>query len=428
MSAAKILVLLGTVLALGAACRRQVRPAPANVTPDGAPATGPTWSRDIAPLLARHCGGCHGDGDTPAVAPPALGGYSEARRAAAVSLRAIRRRMMPPFGADDTGLCGTWSDAAWLTDDEIAAFGSWVERGAPHGFGPPARATAKAAASAPTVPLDPGVTFAPGLGERAARCFLVAPPPALAPGALLTGVAVASEPRAAVRQANLYALTDAPSVARARARDAADDEPGWACGGAIFEGGGGFGELVASWSRNTPAQRSADGTGVPLRARGYLAQLRYDLIASPPGTPVQARFLVTTGSPDPARAARLVAVRPAPFTLPPSQAQVAVSATWTADRPSTFRGLAPGMNALGRTLDVQVTRAGQPRCLAHFGHWNSYDRQLFHAAAPTALAPGDTVTLTCTFATTSRSADTKMGEAPDDEQCLAHLYLIDARP
>jgi len=427
-----MLALLFTVPAVVGACDGRGRPARQDVAPklprDGA-ADGehdvPTWSRDIAPLLARRCGGCHGDGRLAAVAPPALGGYREARQAAAPSLRAIRRRMMPPFGADDTGLCGTWNDAAWLTDDEIAAFGAWVEHGTPHGFGPPARAPDQPPLVATAV-LDPGVTFTPGLGDRAARCFLVTAPAGLAPGALLAGLTVDSQPRAAVQQANMYTLANRGAVARARARDAADHQPGWRCGGA--SPGDGSATLVASWSRNTPAQRSPDGTGVPLRAPGYVLQLRYDLIASPPGTPVQARVMLTTGSPGPARAARLQELRSAPFTLSPDQPQARVSATWTVDRPTTFRGLVPGMNTLGRTLDLQVTQAGQRRCLAHFGHWNPYDRQLFHSAAPVTLARGDTVTLTCTFATTSRSADTQMGEAPDDEQCLAHLYLLDAPP
>ena len=404
-------------LAWTAGCHHRTEDRPA------APAT-PTWTHDIAPLLARRCGACHGDGQTPAVAPPALGGYREARQAAAQSLRAIRRRMMPPFGADDTGLCGTWSDAAWLTDDEIAAFGAWVEHGMPHGFGPPSRPSAEPAPLAATVTaLGTGPAFTPGLGERAYRCFLL-PAPAVA-GSLLTGVTVSSAPRAAVRQANLYPLADARAVAHARAQDAADEEPGWACAGAPA---GAQLDLIASWSRNTPLQRAPDETGVPLRAAAYVAQLRYDLIASPPGVLVNARFLLATASPAPGRAARLVPVRPAPFTLAPNQAQARVSASWAVDRATTFRGIVPRMNALGRTLDLQVDHGPQPRCLAHFGHWNPYDQQLFHTTGPVPLARGDKVTLTCTFATTSRTADTKMGEAPDEEQCLAHLYLVDAQP
>ena len=411
---------LAWLVATGAAgCRRAVdAPAP---TPSVGEAI-PTWSRDVAPLLIRRCGGCHGDGALPATAPPALGSYDEARRVAAPALRAVRRRMMPPFGPDDTGLCGTWLDAGWLTDAEIATFGAWVEHGTPRGDDARARVspTASAPPSVPPLTLDPRVAFAPGVGGQAYRCFVVQGPRSSAP--FLTGVTVTAEPAAAVRQATLYALDGAGAIRRANKLDAADAGPGWACYGAPnIEGA----RLVASWSRNTPAQPMPAGTGVPLAGvAAFVMQVRYDLIASAPGTPVSARFALTTS--EVARPARLVPVRATPFRLAPGVAQARVRVPWTSDRKTTLLGLVPRMHTLGRVLDLARTRAGQPlQCLAHFGHWDSYDQQLFRAVEPIALAPGDELTLTCEFTTTSRTDDVKMGEDPDDEQCLAHLYLVD---
>ena len=406
-------------------CARRVTAEPSRSnepTARDAGAATPTWTHDIAPLLARRCGGCHGDAATAPVAPPALATYDQARAAATTSLRAIRRRMMPPFGADDTGLCGTWNDAAWLTDAEVAAFGAWAERGMPRGEGEPAFPPVVAEDDAAPAIVDPGVAFAPGVGGRAYRCFLAPAPKA--PARLLAGITVVSEPRAAIRQADLYALATPAGIRQARALDATDREPGWPCFGAPAVTSA---TLVGSWSRNTPSQRSTDRAGLPLStARAFIAQVRYDLLASPPGVPVRARFLPAAAAPAVHRPARLVAVRPSPFALAPRRAQVGVSAAWTVDRASNFRGLIPGMHTLGRTLDLEVvSRAGTRRCLAHFGHWDIYDRQLFRAAAPVPLEPGDQVGLTCTYATSSRDADTKMGEAPDEEQCLAHLYLVD---
>ncbi|HEY4185099.1 MAG TPA: hypothetical protein VGP07_08520 [Polyangia bacterium] len=411
---------LAWLVATGAAgCRRAVD------TPAPTPSVGdaiPTWSRDVAPLLVRRCGGCHGDGVLPATAPPALGSYDEARRAAAAALRAVRRRMMPPFGPDDTGLCGSWLDASWLTDAEIATFDAWVEHGTPRGDDAraPASPIASAPPSAPPLTLDPRVAFAPGVGGRAYRCFVVEGP---RPSArFLTAVTVTAEPAAAVRQATLYALDGAGAVHRAHKLEAADAEPGWACYGAPRIVGA---RLVASWSRNTPGQPMPAGTGVPLDGvAAFVMQVRYDLIASAPGTPVSARFALTTG--ETAQPARLVPVRAAPFTLALGSAQARVRVSWTSDRKTTLLGLVPRMHTLGRVLDLARTRAGQQlQCLAHFGHWDIYDQQLFRAVEPIALAPGDELTLTCEFTTTSRAGDVKMGEDPDDEQCLAHLYLVD---
>jgi hypothetical protein len=332
--------------------------------------------------------------------------------------------MMPPFGADDTGLCGRWADAAWMTDAEIELFGAWVEGGAPRGderAAPPAREEAPRAPARPagTLTVDTGEAFAPGLGDRAVRCFLVSERRALSTS--IIGVAVAAEPAGAVRQAALYELTGAAANRRARALDAADAGPGWACYGAPDITGA---RLLADWSRNTPDQRLPDGTGMALdRASTLVVQLRYDLIASAPGIPVRARFVLATGSAS--RAARLVPLRSEPFSLPPGVTQARVRAAWTVPHPTTFLGVAPRMHTLGRVLDLVRARGGQRQCLAHFGHWDVYDQQLFRAAAPIDLAAGDELTLTCELDTTSRTDEVKMGEAPDDEQCLAHLYLVD---
>jgi Copper type II ascorbate-dependent monooxygenase, C-terminal domain len=392
----------------------------------GGGAIPPTWTRDVAPLIARRCGGCHGGDGHPARVPPALGSYEDARRSAGTVLLAIRRRMMPPFGADDTGLCGTWLDAPWLTDAEIATVGAWVEHGTPQG----APSTIRDAPDAPPhfeadrdhlVSVEAGAPFTPEVGERAYRCFVVEP--RLAKATAITGLTVSSEPAAAVRQAALYELSGRDAVRWARQLDAADPGPGWSCYGAPAIDGA---KLLASWSRNTPVQRLPAGTGVPLaREPPLVLQLRYDLIASAPGIPVRARMLLATG--EVAHPAHFVALRPASFALPPAETQARVRATWTADHAATLWGLVPRMHTLGRVLDLERTHAGSDRqCLAHFGHWDVYDQQLFRSAVPVALAPGDQVALTCELATTSRQAATKMGEAPDDEQCLAHLYLVDA--
>ena len=117
----------------------------------------------------------------------------------------------------------------------------------------------------------------------------------------------------------------------------------------------------------------------------------------------------------------------APFALAPGQTQARVRANWVADENVTLLGLVPRMNTLGRVLDLTRSRAGQRQCLAHFGHWSVYDQQLFRSRTPVALAAGDVVTLTCELNTTSRSGITTTGESPDEEHCVAHLYLVEAR-
>jgi hypothetical protein len=364
------------------------------------------------------------------MAPPSLGTYADARRSAGPSLSAVRRRMMPPFGPDDTGLCGTWLDSPWLSDAEIASWSAWVEGGMPRGapaepgttpVGPQPPA-GLAAESETLLTVGTRMPFVPGLGERAHRCFVVEPPSSR--DLAITGVTVQSEPGAAVRQAALYELGDRAAVKLARTLDAADPGPGWAC-----DGGPGVhdAKLLASWSRNTPLQRLPQATAVPLARDAVLVlQLRYDLVTSAPGVPVRASMLLATSAPGRRIGrARLVRLAAAPFVLRPGQAQARVHVTLKIDRPALLLGLVPRMQTLGRVLDLERTRGAKRECLAHFGHWDVYDEQLFRRARTVALARGDEVELTCEFSTASRDLDTKMGEAPDNEQCLAHLYLVD---
>jgi hypothetical protein len=82
-------------------------------------------------------------------------------------------------------------------------------------------------------------------------------------------------------------------------------------------------------------------------------------------------------------------------------------------------GLVPRMHTLGRVLRL----ARGDECLGYFGHWMSDDAQLFAYEDPIALAPGDRLTLSCTYDTTSRDAAVQQGESVDDEECVAYLAI-----
>src|SRR5262245_6737509 len=77
----------------------------------------------VAPLLAQHCTGCHTDGG---IAPFALTSYDAAAAQAGVMRDAVASRSMPPWGTDNSGACGSYRDARWLSDEEIATFARWA--------------------------------------------------------------------------------------------------------------------------------------------------------------------------------------------------------------------------------------------------------------------------------------------------------------
>ena len=87
-----------------------------------------TFSRDISPIVLKHCAPCHRPGGA---APFSLLGYDSVRRRAALIADLTARRLMPPWKAAHTDPGFVGEDR--LADADIAAIGTWVADGMPNG-------------------------------------------------------------------------------------------------------------------------------------------------------------------------------------------------------------------------------------------------------------------------------------------------------
>src|SRR5213596_1183976 len=94
----------------------------------GTPLEVPTYTRDIAPLLAERCGMCHAPQGS---APFSLLTYADAKRYAAEIAAVTRTRYMPPWKADPEN--GPFAGQRPLTDEEIDRIQKWVAGGAVEG-------------------------------------------------------------------------------------------------------------------------------------------------------------------------------------------------------------------------------------------------------------------------------------------------------
>ena len=99
----------------------QARP-PVAVTP------GPTFSKDVAPIVFKNCVGCHRPGES---APMSLLTYADARPWARAMSRRVVEGSMPPWHAD--AAAGTFENERRLTADEKAVISRWADAGAPEG-------------------------------------------------------------------------------------------------------------------------------------------------------------------------------------------------------------------------------------------------------------------------------------------------------
>ncbi len=88
----------------------------------------PTFTRDVAPILFKHCVNCHRPGE---MAPMSLLTYESARPYARAIANAIGNRTMPPWHADAP--TGTFDNERSLTDRERQTLVGWLTGGAPNG-------------------------------------------------------------------------------------------------------------------------------------------------------------------------------------------------------------------------------------------------------------------------------------------------------
>jgi len=88
----------------------------------------PTFSRDVAPLLQKHCQACHRPGEA---APFPLLTYQQARPWAAAMKEAVLLKKMPPWFADPHS--AKFSNDRSLSRAEADIIAAWADSGAPEG-------------------------------------------------------------------------------------------------------------------------------------------------------------------------------------------------------------------------------------------------------------------------------------------------------
>jgi hypothetical protein len=381
----------------------------------------PTYARDVAPILAANCIGCHRRGG---VAPvPLLETFDQVRAAAGLVRLSVQRRDMPPWGADNTGICRTWRGALWLPSSDVRTIVAWADghREAGDLTQVQPAMTSRASFRPSGFALAMRDEYVPGLGEAAYRCFVV--DSGLTNDALVTAFRVTSSDPRSVAQVTAYALDSADEDAAATALDAADPQAGYTCYGSSRV----LGErLIASWTWNSPVLRLPAGTGVRLHA-GHKAvlQIHYNAIATGLAAPTRTELELELD--DRAREVSFLDVAVDDFELPAGLTQTHVGAKHVFSTPMTIVAIAPRMHVLGDSMQIDLSRGSGRECVANFSHWNFYRQQIFEYDEPFRVQIGDRLDISCIYDTRNRSIPTMAGESIEHEQCLASL-LVEREP
>jgi hypothetical protein len=91
---------------------------------------GPTFTKDIAPILQDKCQVCHRIGE---MAPMPLVTYQDARPWARAMKAKVVAREMPPWYLDRTVGIQKYKNDMSLSDEQVATIAKWVDAGAPQG-------------------------------------------------------------------------------------------------------------------------------------------------------------------------------------------------------------------------------------------------------------------------------------------------------
>jgi hypothetical protein len=423
----------------------------------GSAASGPTYNRDVAPILDAKCASCHRLGG---IAPFALTTAAEAKAHAAGIVRMTKAGLMPPWMPADDSAAIVGRDVRRLTPAELSTLARWAAGGAPAGNASDRHSTPArpAALSGPgrTITVAPRKLYVPhatGGGIDDYHCFVL--DPKLKQDAFVTGALIRPQRTGIVHHVILYEAAGAQATA-ATQMNAASGGKGWTCFGGPglpfdLTGSSALTRLgqppwIAAWVPGHTTNALPGGTGVLLHAGAKIVmQVHYNLIAAggPDRSSAQLRLRPAT-TPLTRLETQLIA---APVELPcpagvsgaqcsrqkslqdevdkygaeaafvpaallkicnrtladfPTAVGAGTAIGTTCDRAvtqrSTIYGVAGHMHLRGRDISVVLDPGtAKEQTLLHIPAWDFHWQDVYYLQKPVEVGPGDTIRVRCSF-------------------------------
>jgi hypothetical protein len=423
----------------------------------GSAASGPTYNRDVAPILDAKCASCHRLGG---IAPFSLTTAADAKAHAAGIVRLTKAGLMPPWmpGSDSAAIVGR--DRRRLTGEELATLARWAAAGAPAGNAADrhTKPSLGAGLSGPgrTVTLAPPKAYtphAPGGGIDDYHCFVL--DPKLKQDAFVTAALIKPQRTGIVHHVILYEAAGAQATDATRL-NAAGGGKGWTCFGGPglpfdLSGSSSISRLgqppwIAAWVPGHTTNALPSGTGVRLhRGSKIVMQVHYNLIeaSGPDRSQAQLRLRPATTSLTPLEtqlyAAPVELPCPDGVSGPQCSRQktlqdevdkygaaagfvpaglldlcgktladypqsvgdgtsVATSCDRTIKQKETIYGIAGHMHLRGRDISVVLNPGtAKEQTLLHIPAWVFHWQDVYYLEQPVTIGPGDTVRVHCTF-------------------------------
>jgi Ca2+-binding EF-hand superfamily protein/mono/diheme cytochrome c family protein len=413
------LVLLVLALPAAAAFGRET---PAESSPPAAP----TFTRDVAPLLYRHCVACHRPGE---VAPFSLLSYRDARKRAGLIGDVTADRSMPPWKPAPGH--GDFRDARLLADAELATIRRWVDAGAVEGdpadLPPPPDFTPGWQLGRPDLVVTMPEPFTvPAEGRDVYRNFVI--PVTIPAGRFLKAI----EYRPSNRRVVHHAALGTDGSGSARALDDRDPGPGFTrvnLPAPLLPGS------LATWTPGRDPLPLPEGFSMPWKpGAGLVLQLHLH----PSGKPEVEQSsigLYLTDEP-PRRSMIDVMLINMRIDIPPGENEYKTRDEFTLPADVEALGIFPHMHLIGKAIAVTaVLPDGTARPLIRIDDWDFNWQNYYQYAVPVALPKDTRVVLECVH---DNSADNPNnpndpprrvtgGEQTRNEMSAALLQFVPAR-
>jgi mono/diheme cytochrome c family protein len=445
----------------------------------------PSFTREVAPVIAEKCAGCHRPGG---IAPFPLVTAKQISQSSAAIAAAVETRLMPPWPPGRNSPAYVGQDSRILSGEQRAALLAWARAGGK--VDGPARKPA-----APKGPeVRPGekllnlrmqAAYKPSAPKGVTddyRCFLL--DPQQAGDSFVTSARIEPGQPKVVHHVILFRVP-ALQLGEAKQLDAGDAGPGWSCfGGTGLPAGDGAGiadslndaNWVAAWAPGWGGNRLPDGTGVPLPAGSKIVmQVHYNLLNG--RGPDRSRALLTVAPASTGLAPLQTVLLPGPVELAcakgehgklcdrnealfdlsrkygsgaafvpagllilcrGSAASPTARAVSTCDRrittPTTIHVAAGHMHLLGASIKLELNPGtSRSKILLDIPRWSFHWQNAYMLEEPVHAGPGDVVRVTCRHDVRKRTHGghgipktpryVLWGEGTTDEMCLGILQV-----
>jgi hypothetical protein len=350
---------------------------------------GPTFNRDVAPIVFGQCVVCHHPGG---MGPFSLTTYAEVKKRAKLIARVTASRFMPPW-LPERGH-GEFLGERRLSEEQIALIDRWWKAGAPEGSAADLKVKAEWSDDWQLGKPDLIVTMPepytlPAEGKDVYRNFVV---PNVVPERRFLRASEFRPGGTTAIHHGFVMLDNSGGARRRAARESAPGFPGMDAGGANQPDA-----MIMGWQPGKRATETAPGTAVVLeKTTDFVLQLHM----RPTGKPekIQPSVALYFTDEPPTRAPFLFMLRSVEMDIPPGATDYAIESSYKLPIEVEVVSVLPHLHYLGKEVHGWAELPdGTQRELIYIKQWDFNWQGDYRYAAPVALPKGTTLRMRYTY-------------------------------